>query len=249
MISFDQVLACKLKTNFDFEKIANELLNCRSSWVETPIWQNWIDMAKRGEFFKVESDEMYDKISRSYKDANGFEIKDDREFKGFYNLYLTSPEVESDFKNRSFNRTKYLDHSLWRWRPSLKHKIPYTIQCIESLPYKSIGLIRVFITKNTFFPTHYDYDYNLDNSNLSGQDDLTKTLGVSLVPSTGDVPLKIWSNKDNCVKTIHGNSMLFRDSQPHGVPFTAGTRITIRIFGNIDFNLLEDYIDKDSIVL
>jgi hypothetical protein len=42
--------------------------------------------------------------------------------------------------------------------------------------------------------------------------------------------------------------MIFRDSQPHGVPYTPGIRITIRIFGEIDFDALEKYIDKSSIV-
>jgi hypothetical protein len=248
MIDFKHVLAANINTDFDFNLISQEIINCKSNWIETPIWQNWIDMAESGQFFKVETDEMYNKISRSYKDATGKEIRDKRELDGFYNIYLRAPEEEAEFKNKSFNRTKYLTHSDWRWRPSLAGKLPYTIKCIESLPYKSIGLVRVFITKNTFFPTHYDYDYNLDTVNESGVDDLTKTLGISLIPSTGDVPLKIWSNIDNSVKTVHGNSMIFRDSQPHGVPYTPGIRITIRIFGEIDFDALEKYIDKSSIV-
>jgi hypothetical protein len=78
-------------------------------------------------------------------------------------------------------------------------------------------------------------------------DDITKTLGLSLVPLTGNVPLRIWSSTENAVKEVEGNAMLFRDSQPHGVPFTKDARITIRIFGDIDFNDLDDYIDLNTI--
>ena len=247
MIDFESLLAVNLNFNFDYDKMAQELMSCRPYWSRSPIWQSWIDMAERGDFFKVESNEYYNKISRFYKTQDGKVAVDKRELDGFYNFYLRTPEEEHKFVEKSFNRTKYLTHDRWQWKDSLKRKIPYTIKCIESLPYKNIGLIRVFITENTFFPTHYDYDYNLDNDNDTGKDDITKTLGVSLVPLTGAVPLRIWSSTEQSVKEIPGNAMLFRDSQPHGVPFTKDTRITIRIFGDIDFNDLNEYLDKDTV--
>jgi hypothetical protein len=129
MIDFKHVLAANINTDFDFSLISQEIINCRSNWIETPIWQNWIDMAESGQFFKVETDEMYNKISRSYKDATGKEIRDKRELDGFYNIYLRAPEEEAEFKNKSFNRTKYLTHSDWRLRPSLAGKLPFTIKC------------------------------------------------------------------------------------------------------------------------
>jgi hypothetical protein len=248
MIEYSSLLAAKLNLSIDYTRMAEEIHNCKRQWIRTPIWQNWIDMAERGDFFKVESDEMYEKISRSYKDEQGKELRDQRELDGFYNLYLTSPELEAEFKNRSFNRTKYLDHQNWNWRLSLRHKIPYTIKCIESLPYKKIGLVRVFITENTFFPTHFDYEQYRDTTNSTGTDDLTKTLGLSLIPQTGGVPLKIWSDTEMSVKSVEGNAMIFRDSQPHGVPYTADTRLTIRIFGEIDFDHLDSYVDPHSII-
>lgn len=247
MINFESLLAANLNFNFDYDKIGQELMSCRPYWSKTPIWQSWIDMAETGKFFKVESDDYYNRITRSYKTPDGKIMVDKREFEGFYNLYLRSPEEETKFNDRSFNRTKYLNHLDWRWRDSLKNKISYTIECIESLPYKSIGLIRVFITENTFFPTHFDYDYNLDSNNDTGKDDISKTLGISLIPLTGGCPLRIWSSSENQVKEVYGNAMLFRDSQPHGVPFTKDTRITIRIFGDIDFNDLNKYIDPKTI--
>lgn len=237
---YDKIVAADLKLNFDFEKISKEIISCRSFWSYTPIWHKWINDANNGSVFKVETDELYNKVTSK---VPGLVLE--KELPGFYTLYLRNP-IGDLKKKESFSITKYLDHTSWEWNPDLKHNIPYTIQCIESLPYSQIGLIRIFITENTFLPTHSDYDQNLEKSSIGT--DISKTLGISIVSSTGGVPLKIWSKKENAVKEVHGHCHIFRDSIPHGVSFTKDIRITIRIFGEILYDNLEKLIDWNSVI-
>ena len=237
---YDKIVAADLKLNFDFEKISSEIKNCRSLWSYTPIWHKWINDANSGAVFKVESDELYKKVTSKVP-----ELTFEKELQGFYTLYLRTPMGDLK-KKKSFSVTKYLDHKNWEWNKDLEHNIPYTIKCIESLPYDHIGLIRIFITENTFLPTHSDYDQKLEKS--GNKTDLSKTLGISIVSSTGGVPLKIWSKKENAVKEIYGHCHIFRDSIPHGVPFTKDIRITIRIFGEVRYEELEKLIDWDSVI-
>jgi hypothetical protein len=39
---------------------------------------------------------------------------------------------------------------------------------------------------------------------------------------------------------MHGHCLLFDDSRWHGVPMTRGTRITLRVFGELEFERLEE---------
>jgi len=243
---FDSILAANLNINADYEKISQEILQCRKHWEYSPIWKKWIDAANEGKIFKVESDENYESVSRQYF-SNHVLKHDRRKFNGVYTLYLRSPGPEYLFSKRGFGITKYINHNEWIWKKSLENSIPYTIETISKLPFHHIGLVRVFITENTFFPTHHDYEAEKDNR-PEDNIDLGKSLGISIVPLTGDVPLKIWSSCDNIVKEVPGHAHIFRDTQPHGVPFTDKIRITIRIFGDVNYDELEKLVDKDSII-
>jgi hypothetical protein len=103
----------------------------------------------------------------------------------------------------------------------------------------------VFITENTFFATHRDYGWG--KNKLS--EDYDRCFGLSIIPDTGNVPMKIQSFKNKEVYDISGNAMLFNDSAWHGVPYVSGTRITIRIFGEIDYQYFMSYIDPDTLVV
>jgi hypothetical protein len=242
MLDFTNIIGAQLNFDFDFNKINDEILSLKSLWKESPISKYWLKKAQSGEVFMSESVSMYDNVTHRYRD--GEEIKKAiGNYPSFYNLYLRSHGPEEKFNFENFGVTKYLDHENWIWRDSIKNKISYTMSCIESLPYKTIGLVRVLITEKTFLPTHIDCE--------AGDlvKDLGKTLGISLISDTGGVPLKIWSKKDNCIKDLWSNSIIFKDSEAHAVPFTDGRRITIRIFGDIDFDRLSPMIDKDTILL
>jgi hypothetical protein len=53
----------------------------------------------------------------------------------------------------------------------------------------------------------------------------------------------VWSEKENRYVSIAGNAMLLNDSIRHNVPQGHGTRITMRLFGDIDFTWFDDKID------
>lgn len=135
-------------------------------------------------------------------------------------------------RHPSFKLTKGLPHASWYWRPELADRIPYTIRCIESLPYRAVGLVRAFFYKNTFMPTHRDTIPDAD-----GNYDRRKALGISLVPTTGQVGLRIWDDEKRKAVEFKGNALLFDDSKWHGVPMTTGLRITLRIFGDLELDL------------
>jgi hypothetical protein len=42
--------------------------------------------------------------------------------------------------------------------------------------------------------------------------------------------------------------MIFNDSAWHGVPLTDGTRITIRIFGDANFEDFSKFLNKENVV-
>lgn len=143
----------------------------------------------------------------------------------------------SDFSS-TFLRTKYVPHEMWSWRDDLD--IPYTREYINSLSFfKKIGMIRVFMFKDTYLPTHRDYGFDLPFNEYSANHEYC--LGLSLIPSTGGVPMRIWSETKGKPVEIYGNAMLFNDSVPHAVPLTHGYRITVRVFGEIDYNVLDSY--------
>lgn len=238
-IKVTDILAAELKFNFDYERIKQEILSLKSDWIYTPPYKANLDIAKMGIVFLSDSNDLYNKID--YMDDNNQIVK--RELTGQYVFYLSSHR-ENKTNNTKFAYTKHLDVDGWDWVDGYREKIPYTISCIESLPYSKLGLIRVFITENTFFPTHRDTNAG---GPLIPSKNYNECLGISIIPDTGNVPMAIESFTTDEVYKISGNAMLFNDSAPHGVEFTSGIRITIRIFGTIDFQDLIPYIDKQQI--
>lgn len=166
-----------------------------------------------------------------------------KELQGQYIFYLRE-NLENTKDIKRFDFTKTLPTDKWVQIDQFKKSLPYTIEYIENLPYKHIGCIRVFITENTF-AAHRDYGWG--KNSLSK--DYEKCFGLSIIPDTRNVSMKIQSFKDNKVYDIHGNAMLFNDSAWHGVPYVPGLRITIRIFGEIDYQSFIPYIDSDTLII
>lgn len=238
------ILAAGLNFDFDYEKIRSEMESLRPFWIYTPPYKASLDGSLSGKIFMAETKELYDKIDyRSDHTARSSEIVV-RELRGQYVFYLRKHK-DNLTNDQRFSYIKTLDTDGWDWIPECQPFIPYTINCIESIGYEKIGCIRVFVTENTFFPTHRDTNAGSSSPDISH--DYERCLGLSLIPDTGNVPMMIQSQTDNQVHEIYGNAMLFNDSAFHGVKFTPGIRITIRIFGKIDFQRFEKHIDLSQV--
>jgi hypothetical protein len=234
------ILAATLNFNFDYDKIKEEMLELKDTWFYTPPYRENLNAAKAGKAFMVENHEMYDKIDSIDMSLKHPETKD---LRGQHIFYLR--EHADNIKNTTkFLYIKQFETDGWDWIPDIVSRAPYTIKCIESLPFTKIGCIRVFVTENTFFATHRDSN---TGGNFELSSDYARCLGVSLIPSTGNVPMSIQSFKTGKVYEVPGNAMLFNDSAFHGVKFTPDLRITIRVFGEVDFNKFIPYIDNTNL--
>jgi hypothetical protein len=102
------------------------------------------------------------------------------------------------------------------------------------MPYTKLGTVRIVYFPNVPCVEHTDWD---DAS------DTTRTVGLSIIPSTGNTHCNVWSEKIQKYVAISGNAMLLNDSIKHWVPRSEGTRITMRVFGEIDLNWFNDKVD------
>jgi hypothetical protein len=217
------IVGAALSCEFDYPRMASEILSCREHFVYTPPYQRQVDGALAGDIpFMSESEERY----RAIDTLAGGAIRSKR-LRGVSIFYLRNSRDNDVMRDSRFSVTKALRHESWYWRPELDSRIAYTIRCIESLPYRTLGLIRVFVCENTFMPTHRDTEPEPGY-------DRSRALGLSLIPATGDVGMLIWDDAARRVRELNGHCLLFDDSKWHGVPMTRGTRITLRIFGDLD---------------
>jgi hypothetical protein len=130
-------------------------------------------------------------------------------------LNKNSTKVFEDFKT-----AKCIPHSEWEWDETLH--IPYIKSLVESLPIKTIGMIRAFILNGPLV-VHVDSDDTTPK-------DLNKNLGLTIAtkmtgPMTMDGGVEV---AEKCV--------FFNDSIPHGFPQGVGEQIRIRLFGNFIYD-------------
>lgn len=234
------ILAARLDFDFDYERIKKEILDTRKFWIHSPAYDFNIQAAKEGRIFAADSLKNYNRID--FQTVNHQHITKD--LRGQHIFYMRYHENNNNKVSR-FDVTKKLSVTGWQWRNEIIENTPYLKSCIESLPYKHIGCIRVFITENTFFATHRDYGWGEDKLST----DYDSCFGLSIIPDTGGVPMKIYSFDTRAVHEVDGNAMLFNDSAWHGVGMVNGIRITIRIFGEIDYQEFLPYINSGSVIL
>ena len=220
-------IAATLDYPFDYGRMAAEIEACREFLVYTPPYTGQVEGGLSGRIpFMSESADNYRRIDVFEGGAAP------RSLRGASIFYLRNSN-EGDVVRRSpYGFSKGLSHRSWYWRPELRERIGYTIECIESLPYRSLGLVRAFVCEDTFMPTHRDTapDWGCDKS---------QSIGLSLIPATGGVPMLIWDDAAAQVRELHGHCLLFDDSKWHGVPMTRGARITLRVFGELELERLE----------
>ena len=234
------ILAASLDLDFDYNKIKEEILTTKQFWNHSPPYDFNVQAAKQGQIFASESLDLYDRVDYQTKQHRYIS----KDLRGQYIFYMRYHEDNKKNVNR-FDITKKLDVQKWRWREEIIEKTPYIKSCIESLPYEHIGCIRVFITENTFFATHRDYGWGEDRLSK----DYDSCFGLSIIPNTGGVPMKIHSFATGKIHEVSGNAMLFNDSAWHGVGIVNDTRITIRVFGKIDYQKFLPFINQDSVIL
>jgi hypothetical protein len=220
-------IAAPLDYAFDYDRMAREILSCEEFFADTPPYPYQIDGGLSGEIpFMTESAENYRRIDL-YTRA-GIER---HALRGARIFYLRNSKDGDVTRDPRFKTTKTHAHASWFWRPELAPRIGYTIECIESLPYRTLGLVRTFVCENTFMPTHRD---TVPDPARAEPYDRSKAIGISLIPATGEVGMRIWDDAERRVHEVRGHCILFDDSKWHGVPMTSGTRITMRIFGELD---------------
>lgn len=196
---------------YDKDLITQEILSCSESFFEIPPYEKWINLGIENKIPMIESLDRYQSITF---------IKNEqiirKEIPSPRSLYLKSPKI--DFKK--YNQLKTFNANCCVWNGEVLDKIPYTKKVIESLPFNTIGIVRVFLTENTFLPTHNDKTGILKNN-----------LGISLVPISSGSPLIIFDRDSYKRYPVFSSSFIFDDSNLHGIPMVEGIRIDIRIFG------------------
>lgn len=118
-----------------------------------------------------------------------------------------------------FKIAKTIPHSEWYWDDDIN--MPYTKTVIDSLPAKSIGIVRIMVT-NGILPLHTDC-----NSNTPV--DHTYQLGLTISP--------VYSDKLQIGNTfIPYQAVFFNDSVPHGFLSSTDIQMSIRIFGDFEYD-------------
>jgi hypothetical protein len=132
------------------------------------------------------------------------------------NIFLTKNnfQVFNDFKS-----AKSIPHSAWYWDNELH--IPYIQSLVESLPINTIGMIRAFILDGPLV-MHVD-------SNVTTPEDSSYKMGLTIA-SELQVPMSMPGIE------VKEKYVLFNDAVPHGFPKSNGRQISIRVFGDFDYD-------------
>jgi hypothetical protein len=150
----------------------------------------------------------HDRWDTQHLDENGH---------GWKTVFLNknSIQVFEDFKT-----AKLIPHSDWEWDETIH--IPYIKSLVKSLPIKTIGMIRAFVLTGPLV-------VHVDSDNTTPLD-LDKNLGLTIATKMNG---PMWMEggievKEKCV--------FFNDSVPHGFPQGVGEQISIRIFGEFEYD-------------
>lgn len=118
-----------------------------------------------------------------------------------------------------FKTAKTIKHSEWFWDNDLD--IPYIKSLVKSLPLTHIGMIRAFVLEGPLV-MHTDCDHTTT-------EDASYRFGLTIA-SRLEEPMLL--GKDS----IQEKNLIFDDSVPHGFPSATGKQISIRVFGDFDYN-------------
>jgi hypothetical protein len=147
-----------------------------------------------------------------------------------YSLFLRKSTMQTEY---SYRGAKSADFNSWIW--DLDLDISYTRSVIDTIPFITLGTVRVVYFPSIPCMEHTDWDDTTD---------VGHTLGISIIPNTANTHCNVWCEKENSYVSIPGNAMLLNDSVKHSVPVGNGTRITMRLFGEIDYTWFNDKINQ-----
>lgn len=128
-------------------------------------------------------------------------------------LRINDKQTFNDFKT-----AKSIPHCAWDWDKRLS--IPYIKEIVSALPITTVGMIRAFILDGPL-AMHID-------SNDTTPDELSFRLGLTIA-SRLDEPMILDGFK------LDDKYLLFDDGISHGFPNAKGTQISIRIFGDFEY--------------
>jgi hypothetical protein len=235
MTDYKDIIYGDLDFPYDSEKIKEEILSLKDNFFEIPPYKIWLDQVKSNEIFPVETENYYNNITYITVDAENRYTKFKKTISPPTSLYLRNDFSKDD---KSYSKTKNLSLNQITWNKNLLEKIPYTKSVIEKLPFDKLGLVRVFLTENSFLPTHHDGSYN----------EWSKNIAINLVPESGKVPFKFSTNGKTGIKEVYSNCFIFNDRYLHGIPYVPNLRIDIRIFGEFNSKKLNDSLIKNTIL-
>lgn len=132
------------------------------------------------------------------------------------NIFLTK-NAYAEFQD--FKTAKSIPHSAWLWDDELT--IPYIRSLVESLPIKHIGMVRAFVLNGPLV-MHVD-------SNETTPTDISYKMGLTIA-SKLESPMTMPDIE------VEEKYVLFDDSVPHGFPNGSGQQISIRVFGDFDYD-------------
>lgn len=139
------------------------------------------------------------------------------DYSGHYwkNIFLTKNSIK-EFQD--FKSAKSITHAQWYWDDSLN--IPYIKSLVKSLPIRTIGMVRAFILNGPLV-MHVDTDENTPK-------EISYKMGLTIAS-------KLESAMIMPEITVKEKYIFFNDSVPHGFPDGRGEQISIRIFGEFDY--------------
>lgn len=117
-----------------------------------------------------------------------------------------------------FKSAKSISHSEWSWDNSLH--IPYIQSLVNNLPVKTVGMVRAFILNGPLV-MHTD-------SNETTPNDMSFKMGLTIASELSD-PMMLDGD------LISDKNLFFDDSMKHGFPKSTGRQISIRIFGDFEY--------------
>ena len=149
-----------------------------------------------------------------------------------HSLLLRKSTETDEYSALTIKATNY---ESWSWDETLD--IPYTRSVIDAMPFKVLGPVTIVYFPEAAVIPHVDWDDRTDTKH---------SLALSFIPDTAGVSCDVWIEELQKFVSIPGHAMLLNDGIVHKVAKPKGTRITMRIFGEMDYSYFKDNIDLNQ---